>query len=64
MGLAWSPYSLYLNTCDSFLWCYIKDNVYRNKPKDTAELKAAVQEIIDSIDIPTIQRVIQNSAIR
>lgn len=33
MRLALPPYSLDLITCDTFLWGYIKDNVYRNNLK-------------------------------
>ena len=64
MGLDWPPYSPDLNPCDSFLWGYIKDKVYSNNPKTIAELKTAIQEVINSIDVPTLQRVMQNFAIR
>ena len=32
MGIDWSPYPPDLNPSDSFLWSYIKDNVYIGNP--------------------------------
>lgn len=64
MGIAWPPYSPDLNPCDSFLWGNIKDKVYANNPETIAELKTAIQEVIESIDVSTLQRVLQNFALR
>ena len=35
----WFPYSPDLNTLDSYLWWFLKDNVYENNPPSNAELK-------------------------
>ena len=64
IGITYPPYSTDLNPCDSFLWGNIKDKVYANNPKTIAELKTAIQEVIESIDVSTLQRVLQNFAIR
>ncbi|GFW73855.1 uncharacterized protein TNCV_48441 [Trichonephila clavipes] len=64
MDLNWSPYFPDLNTCDSFLCGFFKNKVYINNPKSIAELKTSIQKFIDSIDIPTLQRVMQNFVVR
>lgn len=64
--LAWTSYSPDMNTCDSFLWIYIKGNEHRKNIKSIAKLKTAIQEAIDndSIKVPTLQQVMQNFAVR
>ncbi|GFT21394.1 uncharacterized protein TNCV_3816681 [Trichonephila clavipes] len=64
IGLDWPSYSPDLKACYSFLCVYITDKMYRNNPKAISELKKAIQEIIESIDVPTLQRVMQNLIIR
>ncbi|GBL92276.1 hypothetical protein AVEN_35828-1 [Araneus ventricosus] len=51
MGIAWPPYFPDLNACDSFLWGNIRDKGYANNPETIAELKTAIQEVIECIDI-------------
>ena len=29
----WPPYSLDLNSCDYFLWGYLKERIYQNNPQ-------------------------------
>ena len=57
IGITWLHYYPDLNPCDSFLWGNIKDKVYANILKTIAELKTAIQEVIESIDVSTLQRV-------
>lgn len=58
-GLDWAPYSPDLNPCDFFLWGYLKDKVYRNKPGNLTELKAAITLEINNIGQEMIQNVIR-----
>ena len=64
MGPDLPPYFSDLNMCNSVLWGHIKDKGYSNNFKTIAELKTVIQKVIDSIDVPTLQRVKQNFAIR
>ncbi|GBN28474.1 hypothetical protein AVEN_90995-1 [Araneus ventricosus] len=64
MGIDWPPYSPDLNPCDSFLWGYIKDKVYAGNPQSIEDLKTAIQTVIESIETSTLQRVMQNFALR
>ena len=63
-GIDWPPYSPDLKSCDSFLWSFFKDKVYPGNIKSIEDIKTAVQTVIESIDTSTLQRVIQNFAIR
>ncbi|GBM80288.1 hypothetical protein AVEN_70362-1 [Araneus ventricosus] len=64
MGNDWPPCSPDLNHCDSFLWGYIKDKVYAGNPQSIEDLKTAIQTVIESIETSTLQRVMQNFALR
>ncbi|GBM77410.1 hypothetical protein AVEN_65446-1 [Araneus ventricosus] len=64
MGIDWPPYSPGLNPCDSFLWDYIKDKVYAGNSQSIEEQKTAIQTVIESIETSTLQRVMQNFALR
>lgn len=41
-GIDWPPYSPDLNPCDYFLWGYLKDRVYKHRPRTLADLKQAI----------------------
>lgn len=58
-GLDWAPYSPDLNPCDYFLWGYLKDQVYREKPRTIEDLKRAVEEKIRTISPETLKNVIR-----
>ncbi|GBM18077.1 hypothetical protein AVEN_145746-1 [Araneus ventricosus] len=64
MGIDWPSYSPHLNPCDSFLWGYIKDKVYAGNPQRFEDLKTAIQTVIESTETSTLQRVMQNFALR
>ncbi|GBN87437.1 hypothetical protein AVEN_273730-1 [Araneus ventricosus] len=64
MGIDWPPYSPDLNPCDSFLWGYIKVKVYAGNPQSIEDLKTAIQTVIESMETSTLQRVMQNFALR
>ena len=56
----WSPHSPDLNPPDYYLWGYLKDNVYTNRPQTIAALKGEITRVINAIPRATCQRVIQN----
>ena len=52
---------IYLNKrCDTFLWGYLKDNVYKNNPQTKADLKKEIIDKINSIDKITLKKVMSN----
>lgn len=57
-GLDWAPYSPDLNPCDFFLWGYLKDQVYRRKPRSIEEVKEAVAQTLQGISQETLKSVI------
>ena len=46
-----------LNTCDFFLWGYMKEEVHRVRPGRIAEVKQLIREFLASIDEGLLQRV-------
>lgn len=59
-GIDWPPYSPDLNPCDFFLWGYLKDRVYANRPRTILELKDAISDEIQSIPAETFRKVAEN----
>ena len=51
-GIEQPPYSPDLNPCDFFLWGYLKDNCYAEKPKTIDDLRKAITKGVLSIKIP------------
>ena len=51
-----------LNPPDFYLWGYLKDNVYGNKPQIIPELKTAITSAIRAIPNEEFVRVIKNFA--
>ena len=47
----WPPRFPDLSPLDYFLWGYLKGKVYRNKPTNITQLKAAIEKEIQSIEI-------------
>lgn len=45
----WAPYSPDLSPPDFFLWGYLKDKLYSNKPRTISELKENIREEIRAI---------------
>lgn len=60
----WASHSPDLNPPDFFLWGYVKDRVYVNKPRDINELKEAASEVIRGISADVFRNVIENFAVR
>ena len=60
----WAPYSPDLNPPDFFLWGFLKDNVYKNRPQSISELKQVITTMIKSIKKDVCVRVVNNFALR
>lgn len=58
-GIDWPPYSPDLNPLDFFLWGYLKDRIYRDRPKSLDELRKAIENEIRAISGDMLQRVIE-----
>ena len=48
-----------LDPCDFFLWGYLKDRVFANRPNTIAELKTKIRSAIASISEHTLQKVVK-----
>ena len=57
----WPPHSSDLTAPDFWLWGYLKDKVYVNKPRTIQELKANIQQKILSLQPPMLRIVMENS---
>lgn len=55
--VSWPPRSPDLSPCDFFLWGYLKERVYREKPRTLHELKEAITEEIRRIPRAMLGRV-------
>jgi hypothetical protein len=56
----WPPRSPDLSPPDFLLWCFLKDSVYRNKPRTMEDLKRSITACIQEIDGLMLQRVAGN----
>ncbi|XP_075215399.1 uncharacterized protein LOC142321286 [Lycorma delicatula] len=59
-SMPWPARSPDLAACDFFLWGYLKSKVYKNKPRTTDELKAAIRHEIAEIPQEMTTRVMHN----
>lgn len=59
-GLTWPSYSPDMNPCDFFLWGYLKDRVWKNRPRNIADLKQAILDEAANIDPGILRRTIAN----
>ena len=57
----WPPRSPDLTAPDFFLWGYLKEKVYVNKPRTIQQLKANIQEEIHSIQPQMLRTVMENA---
>ena len=57
----WPPCSPDLTAPDFWLWGYLKDKVYANKPRTIQELKANIRQEILSIQPQMLRSVMENS---
>ena len=60
----WAPHSPDLNPPDFYLWGYLKDRVYANRPLELDDLKNAIERETAAIPIDQCVRVIDNFARR
>lgn len=56
-GIEWPPYSPDLNPCDFYLWGFLKDRVYANRPTSIEELQDKIKSEIISISPEILQKV-------
>ena len=49
-----------LSPCDFFLWGYLKERVYRNRPKTLTELKIAIDQEIKLISQEMAKKVMES----
>ena len=59
-GIEWLPYSPDLNSCDLFLWSYIKDHSYSENPTTTEELMKAIRKTVNTISDEILSKVLYN----
>lgn len=60
----WPPYSPDLTPPDFFLWGYLKDRVYRPRPRNLDQLKENIRREIRTIPLDTFPKVMENMASR
>jgi Helix-turn-helix domain (DUF4817) len=60
----WASHSPDLNPPDFFLWGYVKDRVYVNKPRTIAQLKDAVSDVVRGISPDVCRNVVDNFTVR
>lgn len=58
--IQWPPRSPDLTAPDFFLWGYLKEKVYANKPNNIEELKANIEAEIRAISPQMLQTVMEN----
>jgi hypothetical protein len=63
-NIEWPARSPDLNTCDFFLWGYLKSKVYEKKPRTTEDLKQNIRKEVAAVPPTMLQRVMQNFQIR
>ena len=58
--MEWPAQSPDLSPCDVFLWGYLKEKVFKNRPRSLEDLKERIQQEIDSIPPELTRRVMKN----
>jgi len=58
--MEWPARSPDLSPCDSFLWGYLKEKVFKHRPRSLEDLKERIQQEIDSIPPELTRRVMKN----
>ena len=64
MEIEWPSYSPDLSPPDFFLWGYLKDRVFKDRPKTIPELKENIIEEIKGIKRSVLKSVMENFALR
>ena len=62
--IEWAPYSPDLSLPDFFLWGYLKDRVYREKPRTLNDLKKKIKMEIRTIKPTVFKDVMNNFCVR
>ncbi|KAI6661982.1 hypothetical protein LOD99_9652 [Oopsacas minuta] len=62
--IEWAPYSPDLNPPDFYLWGYLKNKVYEEKPRDLNQLKEKIKDEISVIEGPVLKAVKQNFTLK
>ena len=60
----WAPHSPDLSPPDFYLWGYLKDKVYANKPQNIVELKDSIKDEIGKIPRSVCKDVMNNFVVR
>lgn len=58
--VSWPPRSPDLSMCDFYLWGYLKSRVYDGMPRTLEQLKTAIRDRIEEINLVTLERVEAN----
>jgi len=56
----WPPRSPDLTPTDVFLWGLLKGKVYKNSPRTIEQLKDAIRQEIQAVNVDTMRKVLQN----
>jgi len=56
----WPARSPDLIPCDVFLWGYLKEKVFRHRPRSVEDLKERIQQEIDSIPPELTRRIMKS----
>jgi hypothetical protein len=56
----WPPRSPDLTPADFFLWGLLKSKVYKNTPRTIEQLKDAIRQEIEAVNVDTLGIVFQN----
>ena len=56
----WPPRSPDLTRADFFLWGLLKGKVYKNTPRTIEQLKDAIRQVIQAVNVDTLGKVFQN----
>lgn len=60
VDFAWPPHSSDLTASDFFLWGFLKERVYVNKPQNIQELKQNIRTEIAKLESETLRNVMKN----
>jgi hypothetical protein len=58
--MGWSARSPDLRPCDFFLWGYLKEKVFKHRPRSLEDLKKRIRQEIDAIPSEITRRVMKN----
>ena len=62
--IEWSPHSPDLSPPDFYLWGYLKDRVYQEKPRTLSQLKTKIRKEVKAIKPEVLKDVMNNFCVR